>query len=360
MYALTTLSALPAAGTVQSRSISPENRTGGKGQGGQAVSGCMEKEAATLGHGWKISPCIDIKPGETVTLADIAGSGRIRHIWMTGYHVMWRMGILRMYWDDAETPSVQCPLGDFFACAEVEKIEPFSSLAVCMNPKNALNCYWDMPFRKHCRITVENCSPVTMRLFYQIDYLETPVDENAGYFHAQFRRTVCVPYKEVYTVAEDIHGQGKYVGTYMYWSVHGSDWWGEGEMKFFIDGDGEYPTICGTGTEDYFCGGDGFLTRDNAQYQTYCTPYTGFLKTLPDACLNSRQSFSMYRWHIADPVFFDRELRVTVQDLGWRSPDRSLGYQARRDDISSVAFWYQTVPAATAAALPPVHELEIL
>ena len=344
----------------RSRSLSPENFTGSKGEGGKATDGVMSKEAAALGHGWKLSPCVRIAPGETFELGNVNGSGRIRHIWMTGYNVIWRLGIVRFYWDESQVPSIECPLGDSFAAAEVDKIPVFSSLAVCLNPKNAVNCYWDMPYRKSFRITLENRSEKTMTIFYQIDYLEGPVEPEAGYFHAQFRRERCVPYKVPYTVADGIRGQGTYVGTYMYWTVQGNDWWGEGEMKFYVDGDTEYPTICGTGTEDYFCGGDGFLTHDNRQYVPYSTAYAGFLNTNPDSCLHPRQSFSMYRWHITDPIYFREDLRITVQDLGWKNEDRSLGYQARRDDISSVAFWYQDKPQTECPPLPPDHELEIL
>ena len=344
----------------KTRSISPENFTGEKGKGGMATDGCMSKEAANLGHGWKISPCIRIKPGETVTIAQISGSGMIRHIWMTGYKIVWRLGILRFYWDDSVVPSVECPIGDFFGSAEVNKLNPYHSLMTAVNPKNGLNCYWEMPFRRNCKITFENMSQAEMTLFYQIDYLLGEVPENAGYFHAQFRRTNPVKRKEVYTIVDGIQGKGQYVGTYMYWTVHSNDWWGEGEIKFYMDGDREYPTICGTGTEDYFCGGDGFLTQDNSKYLEYATPYVGFLKTNPDRCLFPQQRFSMYRWHLTDPVYFEKDLRITIQDLGWASTDRSLGYAALQDDISSVAFWYQMIPAEAMHSFPDAEELVII
>ena len=344
----------------QTRSISAENFTGEKGRGGMATDGCMAKAAASLGHGWKLSPCICIKPGETVTIADISGSGMIRHIWMTGYNIMWRLGILRFYWDDSEVPSVECPIGDFFGSAEVNKLNPYHSLMTAVNPKNGLNCYWEMPFRKKCRITFENMSIVEMTLFYQIDYLLGDVPENAGYFHAQFRRTNPVKRKEVYTIIDDIKGKGQYVGTYMYWTVHSNDWWGEGEIKFYMDGDKEYPTICGTGTEDYFCGGDGFLNQDNKQYVEYATPYVGFMKTNPDGCLFPQQRFSMYRWHLTDPVYFENDLRITIQDLGWANPERTMGYAALQDDISSVAFWYQMEPAKSMHPLLAREDLMIV
>lgn len=343
----------------KSCSISPENFTGEKGKGGMATSGWAEKAAKELGQGWKISPAIAIKAGETVTLADVCDSGCIKHIWMTGFNTIWRLGILRFYWDDSEIPSVECPIGDFFGAAEVNKLIPYSSLMTCVNPRNGLNCYWEMPFRKRCKITFENLSPENTVLFYQIDMLLGEVPEDVGYFHAQFRRTNPVPQKQVYTIVDGIKGRGQYVGTYMYWTVHSNDWWGEGEIKFYIDGDDEFPTICGTGTEDYFCGGDGFLSQDSKKYEEYATPYTGFLTTKPDGCLFPQQRFSMYRWHVTDPIYFDEDLRVTIQDLGWKNP-RSLGYATLQDDISSVAFWYQDTPATNWIELPSVNELIIV
>ena len=343
-----------------SRSISAENFTGEKGKGGMATDGCSADAARKLGPGWKLSPCVRIKPGQTITVAEISGSGAIRHIWMTGYNINWRLGILRFYWDDSTVPSVECPIGDFFGSAEVNKLNPYGSLMTCVNPKNGLNCYWEMPFRKHCRITFENLSEKEMTLFYQVDYVLGEVPENAGYFHAQFRRENPVQKKVPYTIIDDIHGKGQFVGLYMYWTVHSNDWWGEGELKFYMDGDGEYPTICGTGTEDYFCGGDGFLTPDDKQYQEYATPYAGFLKTNPDGCLFPQQRFSMYRWHITDPIYFEKDLKITVQDLGWASTDRKAGYAALQDDISSVAFWYQMTPAEKMHPLPEAEELVII
>ena len=155
---------------------------------------------------------------------------------------------MRIYWDGLEHPSVECPVGDFFACGWGEYAQ-VSSLAVCVNPGSAFNCYWEMPFKKHAKITMENRDDEPMTLYYQIDYTLTQVPDDIGYFHAQFRRTNPLPYKEVYTIVDGIEGKGQYVGTYMAWGVNNSGWWGEGEIKFYMDGDKEFPTICGTGTE---------------------------------------------------------------------------------------------------------------
>jgi hypothetical protein len=340
----------------KTRSISPENFTGEKGKGGMATEGFSAKAARDLGRGWKISPAIKIGPGETFTLADIEGPGAIQQMWMTpdGH---WRFYILRIYWDDQEQPSVECPLGDFFATGW-GKYAQLTSLAVCVNPGSALNCYWEMPFRKRCRMTLTNIDEREMTLFYQINYTLTEVPEDAAYFHAQFRRTNPLPYKEDYLIVDGIKGKGQYVGTHMAWGVNNSGWWGEGEIKFFMDGDQEFPTICGTGTEDYFCGSYCYIDPNTNQYGTYTTPYAGMPQILkPDGLYASQQRFSLYRWHVTDPVRFESDLRVTIQALGWRSGGRFLPLQ---DDIASVAYWYQTLPTAPFPELPDKDYLEII
>src|SRR5687767_2072958 len=260
----------------KTRSISPENFTGEKGKGGMAKvgEGSASHAARDLGQGWKVNPYVRIKPGETFTMGHIKGSGAIQHIWLTPAGDMRKM-ILRMYWDDEKSPSVECPVGDFFACGW-GRYAQVSSLAVCVNPGSAFNCYWEMPFRKSARITMENIGEEQVTLYYQIDYTETEVPKDAAYFHAQFRRVNPLPYKGVYTIVDGIKGWGQYVGTYMCWGVNDNGWWGEGEIKFFMDGDKEFPTICGTGTEDYFCGSYNFDTRgpDGKQrYTEFTTPY---------------------------------------------------------------------------------------
>jgi len=340
----------------QTRSISPENFTGGKGMGGMATEGTGKIPARELGIGWKVSPSIDLEPGETFVLADIKGSGAIQHIWMTATGV-WRNSILRIYWDDSEIPSVECPVGDFFACGWGQ-YTPIRSLAVCVNPGSAFNCYWEMPFRKRCLITFENRDINPMTLYYQIDYTLTDVPDDAAYFHAQFRRVNPLPYKEVYTILDNVNGQGHYVGTYMAWGVNNNGWWGEGEIKFYIDGDKEFPTICGTGTEDYFCGSYNFENKQTHQYEEFTTPYSGLAQVIrPDGLYSSQTRFGMYRWHITDPIRFEKDLKVTIQALGWRSGRRYLPLQ---DDIASVAFWYQSEPAKYFPPLPDKDALEII
>lgn len=349
------LGSLCRLSNAKSRSISAENPKGEKGRGGMALPTNLSS-GREFGQGWKISPCVTVKAGETFTVAEVTGSGAIRHIWMTptGH---WRSTILRIYWDGTKEPSVECPIGDFFACGWGE-YAPVTSLAICVNPGSAFNCYWQMPFKKGFRITAENRDSADMVLFYQVDYSLEDMPEDIAYFHAQFRRVNPLPYKGVYTILDGVKGRGQYAGVYMAWGVNNSGWWGEGEIKFYLDGDEEFPTICGTGTEDYFCGSYNFENQKTHQYQEFSTPYSGLAQVLqPDGLYRSQQRFGLYRWHITDPIHFETDLKITMQALGWRSEGRYLPLQ---DDISSTAFWYQTLPAAPFPELPDRDSLEII
>jgi hypothetical protein len=335
-------------------SISPENPTGEKGKGGAATEGTGANASRELGQGWKVSPSIDVKAGQTITLADIDGSGLIEHMWMTPTG-NWRLSILRMYWDGETDPSVEVPVGDFFAMGW-GKYAPISSLAICVNPGSAFNSYWPMPFRKKARITLENLDDKPMVVYYQIDYSKAAVPSDAAYFHAQFRRVNPIPYKQVYTILDGVDGKGQYVGTYLAWGVHNNGWWGEGEIKFFMDGDTQFPTINSTGTEDYFNGSYDFENQVSHQYEPFTSPYSGLAQAIkPDGLYQSQQRFGLYRWHIPDPIRFDHDLRVTIQDLGWQSGGR---YLPLMDDISSVAYWYQTEPHKRFPALPDKDHLQ--
>ncbi|HSZ52338.1 MAG TPA: glycoside hydrolase family 172 protein [Caulobacteraceae bacterium] len=354
----------------KTRSISPENFTGEKGRGGMSTDGPAANAARGLGQGWKVSPYIILEAGQTVDLADIQGAGAIQQIWMTLARGRWRHTILRAYWDDQVQPSIECPVGDFFACGW-ERYAQVTSLPVCVNPGRAFNCYWEMPFRQRARMTLTNLSDEAIYVYYQINYTLTEVPEDVAYFHAQFRRTNPLPYKSDYTILDGVRGQGQFVGTYMAWGVNNNGWWGEGEIKFFMDGDGAFPTICGTGTEDYFCGAYNFdpgsmarqLDRDMSAtpaYVEFTTPYAGLPQVIrPDGLYRSQQRFGMYRWHIMDPVRFETDLRVTIQALGWRT-DKDRRYLPLQDDIASVAFWYQTLPTAPFPPLPDRDYLEVV
>ena len=310
---------------------------------------------------------MSIQPGETATIADITGPGAIQHMWMTAAHP--RFTILRIYWDNQEQPGIETPYGDFFANGW-GVYGQLSSPPVCINPGSGMNCWWEMPFRKACRITMENIGAKATTLFYQVDYTLTDVPDDCAYFHAQFRRVNPLPFKEVYTILDGVKGWGQYVGTSLCWGVNNNGWWGEGEIKFFIDGDRKFPTICGTGTEDYFLGSYNFDPGTSNQctfgdprgeakrYQPFTTPHSGLHQVIkPDGVYQSQQRFGLYRWHIMDPVRFETDLRVTIQALGWRSEGRYLPLQ---DDIASVAFWYQTLPTAPFTKLAGRDMLEVI
>jgi hypothetical protein len=351
---------LPRLSHAKTRSVSPENPTGEKGKGGMSTDGPEAAfSARDLGRGWKVSPYVVLQPGETATLADIRGPGAIQSMWISGDVAAAGPGarnyIFRIYWDGQEAPSVECPAADFFASGWGVYAQ-ISSLPVAVNPNRGFNCFWEMPFRKACRMTLENRSVEKMCCYYQINYTLTDVPEVCAYFHAQFRRVNPLPYGEVYTIVDGIRGWGHYVGTYLAWGVNNNGWFGEGEIKFHIDGDGEFPTLCGTGTEDYFCGAYGWTVDD--QYVAYTTPFVGVpLVIKPDGVYRSQQRLSMYRWHVMDPVRFEVDLRVTIQALGWRSGHRYLPLQ---DDIASVAYWYQALPTAPFPKLPDKDYLEII
>jgi hypothetical protein len=348
----------------KTRSISPENFTGEKGKGGMAdpvkskgqrnVANAAN-EARDLGIGWKVNPFIIINPGETFTIAEMEGPGAIQHIWMTPTG-NWQFSIIRFYWDDEETPSIESPIGAFFGMGW-NQFATLNSLAVTVNPGSAFNCYWKMPFRKKCKITVENINKdEPMRLYYQVDYTLTSIGSDEAYFHAQYRRSN--PNKgSLHTILDGVKGKGHYVGTYMAVGVNNNGWWGEGEIKFFLDGDRDFATIVGTGTEDYFCGSYNFENKTTHQYQEFSTAYAGLHQVIrPDGLYLSQQRFGMYRWHILDPIRFESELKVTIQDLGWRQGGR---YLPQSSDIITVAYWYQREPHEKFPKFPAKDEIEI-
>lgn len=338
------------------RSLSAENPTGEKGKGAMAVDGPFAAAARELGQGWKVSPFIIIPANSTVTLADIVGPGAIQHMWHTTFTEWWRRLILRCFWDDETTPSIEVPLGDFF-CNGWGQHSNLSSLPIAVNPARAFNSFWEMPFRKHARITIENLwDEPCPGYVYQITYTQTDVPDDYAYLHAQFRRSHPLPYKAVHTLLDGVQGQGHYVGTYIAWQANSNGWWGEGEVKFYLDGDAEFPTICGTGTEDYF-GGAWDFEYPLGEYGVFSTPFMGLHQVIkPDGLYVANQRFGMYRWHIMDPIRFEHDLRVTIQALGWRSGRR---YMPLQDDIASTVFWYQAEPHQPFAPLPDRDGLEV-
>jgi len=338
----------------ETRSISPENFTGEKGKAGMATNGTGKHASSELGQGWKVSPSVAIRAGATFTLAEIQGPGSIQQIWMTPSG-NWRHSILRFYWDGETNASVECPVGDFFACG-LGKYAQVNSLAVCVNPGSGFNCYWPMPFHKRARVTLENRDAKPITVYYQINYVLAKVPTDAGYFHAQFRHEHPLRTQGLYTILDGVTGEGQYVGTYLAVEVHDPGWWGEGEIKFYLDGDRQFPTICGTGTEDYFGGSYNFENHDTHKYQPFSTPYSGLIQALPaDKIYEAGQQFGLYRWHIADPIRFRKDLKVTMQALGWKQGGLYLPLDC---EMSSVAIWYQKEPHQPFPALAPVSEMD--
>lgn len=350
--------------TAESHSISAENPTGACGKGGMADA-APDGPARDLGRGWKCRPAIAVEPGEKVILADVEGPGAIQSIWMTG--TIERSMILRIWWDGQATPSVNCPLPDFFAAPfaglHLEKSPvpyPFThinSLPICVNPNRGMNCFFEMPFRKRCVIEVENIHFARKAtLFFQINYVLTTVPDQAAYFHVRFNRMNPLPRGEVYTILDGVSGKGHYVGTAMGWSISNGRWWGEGEVKFYLDSDAGYPTICGTGTEDYFLGAYDWDYGD--KYIPYSTPYAGMYQVvLPDGLYNPVLRQAMYRWHVVDPVRFSKSIQVTIQALGWRDGGR---YYPESPDICSTAYWYQELPTKPMPRMMSLDDLEIV
>ena len=357
---------LPYQEVAETRMISAENPTGEK-------SGACRWEpeannptvphseaALDLGRGWKVRPFIKVKSLETAVLADIEGPGCIHHFFITSDLRNFSEFVLRIYWDDEEAPSVETPLGAFFAMGHDSASHMVNSMPVVVLPKKGCNSYWRMPFRKRAKVTLTNEGPQDAFIVaYKILYKLHPIPDYAAYFHAQYRRSLTAASHPEHVIIDGIKGSGHYVGTYLAWNALGSDWWGEGEVKFYLDGDGEYPSIADNGTEDYFGGAWGFTdfsVADPAVFQNHEQTFNSAYLGMPLAKKqeNGPRKFSLYRWHIADPIGFKQDLKVTVQALGWYPGMKR--YRPLTDDIASVAYWYQCEPHCTFPELPGVQE----
>jgi hypothetical protein len=288
-------------------------------------------------------------------LAVIAGPAEIRHIWLTTHPSNWRRLILRAHWEEADEPAVEVPVGDFFGQGW-GIFAQLTSVPVAVNPHGGFNCYWPMPFREQARLSLENTSDSPARVYFQITY-QTGEPVGDSYLHAQWRRSNPVSAGGPHVLLDEVTGHGHYVGSYLAWGVHHDGWWGEGEMKFYLDDDEEFPTICGTGTEDYFGGAWNFDVPGRG-YAAYSTPYLGLHQVIkPDGLYASSQRFGMYRWHIPDPISFASRLRVDIQALGWRSGGR---YLLRQDDIASTAYFYLDRPTTRRPLAPTADAMEIV
>lgn len=319
--------------------ISPENPTGARGGG--AVS--------ELRGGLKPSPSITVGPGETAALADYEGTGTIDSIWFGGD--VTPEFILRIYWDGAKTPAVECPLPAFFAHARPTNVNHYDkkypvldSSQVFISPRLGMNCYWAMPFGKSFRMTLENTSSRARVSYYTINGTLKKLPKNAGRFHTEYRENIPVKPGVPVTVL-DVKGAGKYAGTALCLrsdaeKARGCGCWCEGEVRFYIDGDKDRPTVNFTGLEDYF-GGSNAWEVDGVVYTTVSGLYSGLY------CINHSETgdgraedwFMAYRWHVKDPVKFKKDLRVTMFDLGWNKE-----YIPLANDYITTAYYYLDTP----------------
>ena len=360
---------------IQTRWASFENPTAEKGAGGQENSGAK-------GH-----PCGHLKAGETTVLMKYNGAGEINRIWMTLGNrspAVLRGLILRCYWDGCKKPAVEAPLGDFM-CSGCEPV-PFECELFANPEGRSFNCYIPMPFRSEALLTLSNeCGADVPWLFYDINFtvFDAPKTDLL-YFHSWFHRSNPVELEKDHVILPLLQGEGRYLGTSF--AVNASDryvdtWWGEGEVKIYLDGDNEFPTLVGTGTEDY-------IGTAWGQGQ-YAGRYQGCLTANPD-----RRFWNFYRFHICDPVYFSKDISVTIQDIGggrWQTVHQLIaegaplipttcdcgmrgGYHHlyrhdtvlpkdgwinfyRQDDFATVAYFYLNRPESNLPRIQGIDEL---
>jgi hypothetical protein len=299
------------------------------------------QRAASTDADWRNGPndSRPIAPGQTIVLADLRGPGVIHHIWNTeggGEPHYSRLLRVRMYWDGEAEPSVDCPLGDFFAVGHGLDADVDSLPVSVSSNGRARNCYWPMPFRKSARVTVTNEGKNGVGMYWYVDWERVPrLAASEAYFHAQYRQAYPVAGDENYLVA-DIAGKGHYVGTVLNVHSHASGWWGEGDDHFYVDGEAE-PSVKGTGTEDYFSQAYGVFPQHRPWYGT------------PVWESNEAEDgrTTVYRWQAPNPVRFSKSLRFELEHKGvtWKADGTVENYNGvRHDDFSSVAYWYQTEP----------------
>lgn len=293
---------------VITRQINAENPTGAKGGGCRAVPSDdlkFSKAARKLGKGWKVNPFISLQHGKTAVLADIEGPGCVNEFWLTSDLLHFNDLVLRMYWDNEDNPSVEVPMGSFFAMGhDYEPHEVFSAMVTVL-PYRGLNCYWQMPFRKRAYITLSNEGEKDANIVaYRILYKLHEIEKEAAYFHSQFRHSMTTVKNPEHIILSGIKGKGVYVGTYLSYNTLTSGWWGEGEVKFYIDGDTEYPTLADNGTEDYFGGAWNFGANDTITGSKLLKPeqpFNSLYLGMPLAKANNPQGprkYSLYRWHM--------------------------------------------------------------
>lgn len=302
-----------------------------------------------------------VAPGETHVLLDEQGPGILTHIWMTflGPEPQgWAKNgaanhqemLLRMFWDQNPRPAVEVPVGDFFANAFGQRSDVVS-LPVIVEDADSYNSYWPMPFRRSARIEIVNQSekPIAL-LYYNIDWIQKKkLPKDTPYFYAQYRQEYPACPGTDYVVL-DTRGKGHYVGTVLSVRTRSPSWFGEGDEKITLDGEST-PSIWGTGTEDYFLSAWGLKTTSTPYFGVPCFDQWGIVGGHTSA----------YRWHLNDPIVFNQSLKVAFEHFGWIAPDenpnhRATSWNEREDDISSVAYWYQTGQPTFTARAPHARE----
>jgi hypothetical protein len=305
---------------------------------------------ATSGNPFNNGDSMDLTEGETRTIANLEGPGKIVHMWFVPFssNIRWpRALVLRIYWDGSDVPSVETPLGDFFAVGN-GMLATVNSLPVKVSSYGrGMNCYWQMPFKKSARITISNESEEsTAGTYYMIDWVKLPkAPKKVMYFHARYHQEVPVMDKP-YTFFKG-EGNGHYVGTVLSSQNGIGHWFGEGDDYFYVDGE-KIPSISGTGTEDYF--NEAWNMRVHSSLFTGCTVFE------PRA-IDAR--ITAYRWHIPDPIIFKKSLRFEIERTGYiinRKGEDITGSGSRPDNWSSVSYWYQDDIAKPWCEFPPYSE----
>ncbi|MCC7144985.1 MAG: DUF2961 domain-containing protein [Phycisphaeraceae bacterium] len=347
---------------VQSRWASPENFKAGKGYAGQA------------GRGRKGKPAVPIKPGETLIIAESNGSpGCVHRIWATIENrrpVRLRGLRVDMYWDGCAKPAVSAPFGDFFGHT-LGRMSTFASALFSSPEGRSFNCYVTMPFRTGMKITVTNELDVLQpRIFFDVDFTlgdDHPAD--TLYFHTSWRRENPTRLLRDFEILPKVQGKGRFLGCHLGvradMNRYLDTWWGEGEVKVYLDGDDALPTLCGTGTEDYIGTGWG--------QEFYAHAYQGC--TLAD---RGRMQYGFYRLHVPDPIYFHQDVRVTIQQIGWGPREKlqqivdqgTVLYMGespvdlaaegslfeRADDWCACAYFYLDTPTSNLPPLAPASE----
>lgn len=348
-----------------------ENTGGEKGKGGMA------------NHGRKGAPARPFGPGETVVLADIAGSGTIHRIWATLFYRTPEAlrGIrLEIYWDGEEKPAVQAPFGDFFGHL-MGHMAAFESECFSSPEGRSFVCHLPMPFKRKARVQLVNESGAANGIYYEVNCtLGERHDEQMLYFHSYWSRDRSTRVREDFRILPPVYGRGRFLGCHI--GVRQNEttsnfWWGEGEVKVYLDGDAEFPTLCGTGTEDYI--GTGYGQGD------FSHRYQGNTFTS-----KQKDAYAFYRLHIPDPVYFHQDITVSIQVMGGPSfelmlqcmdkdpslrfmkagagneyftraeleadPAMAMVMEREADDYCAVAYWYMDAPAGVLPELAPVGE----